>query len=296
MKPADDDAPSSTPPVTAGPESAPDFKRGRYLGLIVFVVAVVIGLVAVAALSGMFATKKRAMPKDPYEDNKEGGCPCSCDRSKAMASEVRALGGDRALSAIEKSLATIKEREEAGFVTEAMVQHRLRLLDLERDLRQSGAITSAPKRALPFGDIDPAAWQLEPRAVGDLRVGMALVVHGELTEWIASRQKLQRACFVLSIALENRATVSQSVDKPLIRANVPLAIRRWYVRGENGEPWDGHLGPHEQKWVHVIGYVEAPIPPQTEVSAEIQFAGVLFHAKTRARSRWNRVEATYTSW
>src|SRR5262245_7787279 len=115
------------------PGSTPDFKRGRYVGLIVFVVALVAGVATVLALSGVFESKKPRRPAADY-DNKEGGCPCQCDRSEDMAAELRARPGSEALAAIDKSLRTIAEREAAGYVTEAMIEHRLRLLDVDREL------------------------------------------------------------------------------------------------------------------------------------------------------------------
>lgn len=54
----------------AGPDSNPDFQRGRYLGLIVAGVVVVLGIAAVLALSGVFG-KRRAAESNP--DNKEVG-------------------------------------------------------------------------------------------------------------------------------------------------------------------------------------------------------------------------------
>src|SRR5262245_4411294 len=101
-------------------EPPPDFKRGRYVSLIVFLVVAVLGIVGVIVLSGVME-RKRAR-----DDANKEGCPCNCDRSVAMAAEVRAQGGEPGLRAIDESLATISERERGGYITEAMIEHRLR--------------------------------------------------------------------------------------------------------------------------------------------------------------------------
>jgi hypothetical protein len=279
-------------------ESTPDFKRGRYLGLIVFLVAVVLGVGAVLALSGVFENKRRSTVEADEPDNKEGGCPCSCDRSKAMAAELRGLGGDTARRAIDKSLATIAEREEAGYVTEAMIAHRLRLLDLEREMRRAGTIPAALRpRLLPFGNTEPPGLREELRVVGDgrLRVGMQLIVHGQTTEWVVDRQKLLRACFLLSMQVQNTTDDDRVVKKPVILASAPFPISRWYVSGESGEPWDGALNARERKTIHVIGYVGEALSPNTTLEATIHFESSTFRATTRARSRWNQVEPTHAS-
>ncbi len=266
------------------PDSTPDFKRGRWLGLIAFAVVVVLGIAGVLALSGVFGSKNyKANP-----DNKEG-CPCNCDRSTAMVAEVRALGGDEALAAIDKSLTTIAEREAGGYITEAMVSHRLRLLDLEREMRQAGKISAPRTRTFPPGD-PRLRERLEDVANGGLRVGVNLAVHAQMLEWVHDRQKLQRACFLLSLELENLTDRERVVKMPSIDASAPFPISRWYVSGESGAPWDGRLGAHEKKSVRVIGYVGEALPPKAKIEATIHFESSTFRATTRARSRWNRVE------
>ncbi len=289
--------PPGVEPPSLTPESIPNFKRGRYLGLIAFVLALVAGVAAVLALSGVFEGKKQRRIEFNSE-NREGGCPCNCDRSKAMAAELRALGGDGALRAIDKSLATIAEREESGYITEAMITHRLRLLNVEREMRQAGTIPAAlHTRALPFSDLEHRAVRPELRVIdgGSLRVGMELIVHGQTTEWVVNRQKLQLACFLLSMEIRNSSDAERIVKQPRVVANVPFPISRWYSRGENGQPWDGKLKGQERKLIHVIGYVGKPISPKTRVDATIQFESATFHATTWARARWDRVEPTRLS-
>src|SRR5512134_492570 len=115
------------------PESVPNFKQGQRRVWIVAAICLVLGVAAVFALSGVF-DKKPKRSSEEAEQNREGGCPCGCDRSETMAAELRTGKADDASSAIERSLATISEREAAGYITERMVLHRLRLLDLEREM------------------------------------------------------------------------------------------------------------------------------------------------------------------
>ncbi len=299
----DGSEPISTAPVATSPESTPDFKRGSQRGVIAFVVFVVFGVVAVLALSGVFGTKKKARVVEP--DNKEGGCPCSCDRSDAMLTDLRSMGGNAARRAIDKSLSAIAEREAAGYITEAMVSHRLRLLDFDRGLSEPrGAQGASPEErqvAAPGMNSLLAAGSRAGRPAlrvmqgGRLRAGMELVVHGQTTEWVQNRQKPLRACFLLSMEIENLTDSDRVVTQPAIVGSVPFPISRWYVRGGNGEAWSGDLKAREHKSVHVIGYLGEPVSPKTPVQAAIQFEASTFHATTRARSRWNHVEPTHTT-
>ncbi|MBL8739866.1 MAG: hypothetical protein JNK04_02195 [Myxococcales bacterium] len=69
----------------------------------------------------------------PNVDDQEGGCPCGCDHSEQMASELMEASTGDAETAIEQSLHTIAEREDAGYITWAMVTHRRRLLATSRE-------------------------------------------------------------------------------------------------------------------------------------------------------------------
>lgn len=280
-------------------DPVPDFKRGRYLGLIAFVVAMLLGVGVVLALSGVFK-EKRGRPieivEEESEDNKEGGCPCQCDRSQAMAAELRGLEGPDALRAIEQSLHTIAEREEAGYVTEAMISHRLRLVDMEAELRGAGTIPAALSTRSVSSDFDHRAGR-EHRTIADgtLRAAIELIVHGQTTEWVNGREKPLRPCFLLSLELKNATDAVKIVKQPEIASQVPFPISRWYVKGEGGQPWNGRLAARERKTIHVIGYVGSELAPKTKVAAAIRFESSTFHATTLARSRWNRVEPSSVS-
>ena len=275
--------------MAGAPDSTPNFQRGRWRGLIIFVVVMVVGVAIVFALSGVFKEKRRKSNAEENADNQEaGGCPCQCDRSEDMANELRSRNGEEAHAAIDESLRTIAEREALGYVTEAMIQHRLRLLDLERELEPS----TAGARLVPH-----AGLPIDQRAVEDasLRARMELVVHGQINEWVNDRQKLQSACFVLSMEIENLKGDERLVRKPTIEASVSFPISRWYVRGSMGEPWDGKLEPREKKSVYAIGYLGSAVSPKTKVDADIHFESLSVRTSTRALGRWNQPHESVTA-
>jgi len=279
------------------PGSTPDFKRGRWVGLIVFVVAMVVGLATVAALSGVFEPKRGRRIVQPEErgDNKEGGCPCNCDRSEEMAKELRSEASGDALAAIDRSLRTIAEREAAGYVTEAMVTHRIRLLDLEGELDPSDTLPLAARsRILPAVGA-PLDARHAAAENASLRTRMELVVFGQATEWINDRRKLQKACFALSMDVENLKTDERVVRKPMIEASVAFPISRWYVRGTPGAPWDGKLRAREKKFVYAIGYVGSAVTPETRLDADIHFEAMTLHTSTRALRRWDEPHESITA-
>ena len=223
-----------------------------------------------------------AKPKPRY-DNKEGGCPCSCDHSQELASELEALGGEEALERIDDTLAIIAEREDAGFVTEAMVSHRLRLLDLAAKL----GMPSFFDHTLWSRNADRAQrGGLLPVDGDGLRVRSELVVHGEKTETIRGKPKLQRACFRLWLEVENTSDEPRVLQVPALQANVPLPVSRWYIEDSEGREWSGALAAREKASVLVIGYVGEPIPPGAEIQATIELESLEIPVTTRARNRW----------
>jgi hypothetical protein len=206
-----------------------------------------------------------------------------------MAAELRTRKPDDALSAVQSSLSTIAEREAAGYITERMVQHRLRLLDLERELTPS-----APR--IDLVSLDRSSWN-ELRTVRDerLRASMQLIVHGRTTEWVDNREKPLSACFVLRMQIENLADERRTLGKPEILAAVPFPVSRWYLFGGDGAEWDGVLEPLAVRSAHAIGYLGDAVRPGTRVHAEVRFEGLTLRAETLARARWNQSEVEPTS-
>jgi len=113
-----------------------------------------------------------------------------------------------------------------------MVDHRLRLLDLEARLSRELGVPSvgrAPRRERRIADL-PAA------SDGRVRVRAQLVVHGEATEIVRGREKLHRPSFRLAVSIENLEDRERAVERPEIRASLPFPVGRWYLRGAMGAP------------------------------------------------------------
>ena len=223
----------------------------------------------------------------PGDDNKEG-CPCGCDHSVAMAEELREQGGAPALAHIDRTLLIIAEREDEGYITEAQIEHRLRMLALERELGANVG-TAAPNRpAMRAIESESAREALPAAEDASLRVRSDLYVHGQTTEIVDGREKELRAAYRLWLQIENRTDRALTVESPAIASSVPFPVSRWYLAGTAGEPWDGVLGPGETKTVHVIGYLGEPVLPGTELDASFRVGTLTVDTHARARRRWNR--------
>jgi Zn-finger nucleic acid-binding protein len=226
------------------------------------VAAVLLALGAFVGTIYLLSRPKYEHPPTTRDDNKEG-CPCGCDRSAKMAADLRRERA-AAPAAIEKSLATIGEREDVGYVTERMVQHRLRLLDLAEELHLDSSAALAHVR----GSRD----RCRGGAVedGTLRVCPELIVHGERTEIVDGHDKLIESCFRLWLEIENLSGEERTLAPVSIDGGaVHLPVSRWYREGGRGEPWNGVLGAREKVRVNVIGYIPEHVAPGTVIQAAI---------------------------
>jgi len=214
----------------------------------------------------------------PDPDDHKEGCPCGCDRSEAMNAELEAKPPDIALEAIALSLRTIAKREAAGYITEAMVQHRLRLVELSKRL---GGADSPRRDEVAAGRAWPAS------ADGTLRVRQDLIVHGRTIERIDGRDKVLRACFRWWLEIENLTDAPLTLEQPKIEARVAFPVSRWYEEGSDGQHWDGKLGAREKKSVLVIGYLGEPVEPGTQLRATTRLLALPLEASARARARWS---------
>lgn len=217
----------------------------------------------------------------------EEGCPCGCDASEAMVTALREEGATGAAT-IQASLDTIAEREGVGYVTEAMVVHRLRLLALADELGEAVRLRKEPSARARAARAARTA--KPPRVAGSLAVHSELVTHGETTALIDGRDKTLRACFHLWLQIENRGEATV-LARPTLRGTVPFDVTRWYVEDGDGTPWDGALAAHETRAVRVIGYLGEPVVPGTAVDAIVELGALVLPAATYARGRWDHDEA-----
>lgn len=271
-------------------------KLGKIAGIhlaIAFAVAALVGLGACgdSKSSPAGATTSSSSSTAEEEGGRrakgEEGCPCGCDHSEEMTAELRARGGEAALQTIDDTLGIIAEREDAGYITEAQIEHRLRLLELQRELGGSSLRASAG-RLLPRTIVGEATREaLAPVADATLRVRTDLYVHGQSTEIVHGREKVLRASFRLWLQVENLGTTAITLAVPTLSASVPFPVSRWYLAGQDGRPWDGVVAAGETKTVHVIGYPGEPVEPGTELAAVVRVGSLVIDARARARRHWN---------
>jgi hypothetical protein len=196
-----------------------------------------------------------------------------------MIDELRAQAPDVALRAVDESLHTIAEREDAGYITERMIGHRLRLVAFGAEL---GA------KELPRSSLVPPVDAVATGVTADgTKVLAEWIAHGESTEIVNGKEKLLRASFVLRLDLQNTRAVGVTLQPPTIEGTFPLPVSRWYAAGGAGEPWSGELSAGERRIVHVIGYIGEPIAPGTEVDAKVHLGSLSLSVRARARRRWN---------
>lgn len=217
-----------------------------------------------------------------------GGCPCGCDRSERMLRELRLEGGRRALDAVDFSLRTIGAREAAGYITERMVQHRLRLLGLDGELGGVGCATG-DTTARCGARVGPRENAPTARSA-TTEVRAELIVHAEGTELVNGEPKLLKACFLVRMDVTNTSTGAVAVHAPTIDTLAPFEVSRWYVAGTAGEPWDGALAAGATAHVNVIGYAGQPLRAGEEVPATIRFESLDIQTKARARAHWGDVD------
>lgn len=215
-------------------------------------------------------------------DNKEGGCPCGCDHSEKMASELTKAPTTVAEAAIQRSLITIAEREDAGYITWAMVTHRRRLLASSQELL---GITPGG-RGVPLS-AKPAVPVSALRIEGDgLIVRAQLVVHGETTEPVDGEDKGIRASFRLGLEISNASSRPRTISRPRLRGHAGFPVSTWYVLGSDGRPWDGELEPRQTRQLNAIGYLDEPLAPGTLAAAKVHLEGLRFEVKDVARAHW----------
>ena len=226
---------------------------------------------------------------DPHGDHKEGGCPCGCDRSEELVSELRTQDRDEALVNARRSLATIGEREQLGYVTEAMVEHRLRLRALESELLAPGEEPASLALAPRALELRAERAAMAPRVEGGLAVRAELLVFGATTEIVRGKSKDLRASFRLWLGLTNVGSVGRTLRMPRLegRPGATFDVRRWYVEDGDGAPWDGTLGPGEEKSILLVGYLLEDVSPGAPVTARYVVGDIDISETRIALGRWD---------
>ena len=228
---------------------------------------------------------KIPVPDDGH-DNKEGGCPCGCDHSEAMITELDGAPTEVALKEARSSITVIGEREQAGYITEAMVEHRLRLRELEKT-RSAGTDRLTVPISPRVETLRAARSSLPEKQMAGLSVREQLIVYGATVETVRGRPKQLLPCFRLWLSVENTSAERRVVTRPELRGEAGFDVRRWYVEGTDGEPWNGSLEPGERKSVLVIGYLQQAIQPGRKVEATLVLEGSAVMEQTSALGRWD---------
>lgn len=228
------------------------------------------------------------IPHDPSGNNTEGGCPCGCDRSEDLVDELRGLPRGEALASARRSLATIGEREQLGYVTEAMVQHRLRLKAFEAELLVPGEAAFEVGLHPRTPELRAARMQQTPRTAGDLAVRSELLVFGATTEIVGGRSKDLKPCFRLWLRLENQGSQARTLPRPTVHGEPgTFDVRRWYLEDGDGAAWDGVLPPGEARSVLLVGDLDAPVQPGQPVTARWDVGGLAIEETHAALGRWD---------
>jgi hypothetical protein len=206
-----------------------------------------------------------------------------------MAAELRAEDPASALDAIGDALGTIAAREDGGYVTEAMVEHRLRMLGLSVEL----GMPSAGTRGLALSSTSCVSGSSEWVVAGPLRVRAELSAHGQSVETVRGHEKPIRASFRVGLAIENTGHERLTLEAPSVDGSpIGMPVTRWYLLGSDGRPWDGVIEGGGSRCVNAIGYLPEPAPPGTRLDATVRLRdgsshALELHASTFARKHWN---------
>jgi hypothetical protein len=209
-----------------------------------------------------------------------GHCPCGCDHSQEMAAELATLPSGVARATIDETLHVIAEREDGGYITQAMVDHRRRMLALAGEL--GGEAPLGPGRGVPLSNGAPLGARAVSAHGGGLYARADLIVQGETTERIRGADKTIRASFLLALELDNQSHARRVLAPPKLEGDAGYPVSSWYLVGTDGEPWDGVLDAGESRRVNVIGYLERPLAPGSLAVAQVALADLSFKVESLA--------------
>ena len=249
-------------------QSWSESKGSGVAGVIVFLLLCLVLFVAVTKLFGRTVSSKF--------------CPCGCDHSVEMVASIDMLDNDPALLEIERILAIQAEREHlVGYITEAMVTHRLRLMDLAtQKLGQAPPLPKPSSRALVLRQ---SRMNLPPVADDRIQVRTEMIAYGDYREEIRGKEKHYPASFRLWVEATNLTSDALTLAPPTLASQVPLPVSRWFVEDTVGQPFDGRLKAGETKSLLVIGDMGEPIKAGAEFDVNVRFDELDIPIRVRTR-------------
>jgi len=204
-----------------------------------------------------------------------------------MVASLRDQDRGASLTALRASLIAISEREQLGYVTDAMVSHRLRLRGLEASLLPVDEARFSAPLSTRAAALRTARAELPVARVLGLAVQSELLVYGATTDIVRGQPKPLLASFRVWLGIENVGSSPRTLSLPSVRGSVPLEVSRWYLEDGDGEPWSGQLDPGEKRSVLLIGYLGEQIPPGAGVLLSIDLDGVKLPLASPALSSWD---------
>jgi hypothetical protein len=229
--------------------------------------------------------------------NNGGGnnlCPCGCDQSEAMAADIDKLDKEPALIEIERILKIQAKREHLiGYITEAMITHRLRLLDLAtQKMGQAPPLPKPSARALALRQ----SRNKRPAVTNNrLQVRTEMIAYGDYREKIQGKDKHYPAAFRLWMEVTNLTGEPLTLAAPTLASSVPLPVSRWFLEDTTGMPFDGRLKRGETKSILVIGDMGEPIKAGVEFDVNVRFDTLEIPIHVYTRDSSSSIESTLLS-
>jgi hypothetical protein len=211
-----------------------------------------------------------------------------------MAADIDKLDKEPALIEIERILKIQAKREHLiGYITEAMITHRLRLLDLAtQKMGQAPPLPKPSARALALRQ----SRNKRPAVTNNrLQVRTEMIAYGDYREKIQGKDKHYPAAVRLWMEVTNLTGEPLTLAAPTLASSVPLPVSRWFLEDTTGTPFDGRFKRGETKSILVIGDMGEPIKAGVEFDVNVRFdtLEIPIHVYTRESS--SSIESTLLS-